>query len=90
VAIDAQLDPTASARVRERRLEHAAKKIDYWQRRAEEATRHHRRRRRRDLRARGVDFRRVKRCPAWPILVELDLGVDPARAPFSDDLDVSL
>lgn len=58
--------------MRQRRLEEAARKIDYWQRRAASAEKSHRRRRRLELRARGVDFRRVKRCPPWPILVRLD------------------
>jgi hypothetical protein len=88
VAIDAQLEPTASARVRRLRLEHAAKKIAYWQERAEDAARFHRKRRHRELLARGVNFDEVTRCPSWPILVELDLDGPPDPSLF--DLDLSL
>jgi hypothetical protein len=76
LAIDAQLDPTLSARAQARKLQRVADKIVYWQRRATEATRFHRERRERDLRARGVDPTKAVRCPPWPVLVELDLD-DP-------------
>lgn len=88
MAIDAQLDPTASARVRGLRLKHAAKKIAYWQQRAEEAARFHRERRHRELLARGIDIALVTRCPPWPTLVELDLDGPPDFGSF--DLDLSL
>ena len=86
MAIDAQLDQLASPDTEERKLEHVASKIVYWQKRAKDAAHYHRLRRRRDLRARGVDFRRVKRCPPWPILVQLDLAVDPVHPPFNSEL----
>ena len=73
LAIDAQLDPTLSARAQARKLQRVANKIVYWQRRTTEAARFHRERRERELRARGIDMDRVARCPPWPVLVELDL-----------------
>jgi hypothetical protein len=81
VAIDAQLDPEASPEVQKRRLEHAARKIAYWQRRAAHAATCHRKRRARELAALGIDFDRVVRCPTWPTLSTLDLTepLDPAR-----------
>jgi hypothetical protein len=72
VAIDAQLDPADSPRVVERKLKQAARKIDYWQKRAADAARYHRRRRRRELLARGFDPDQLTRCPPWPVLVQLD------------------
>lgn len=81
VAIDAQLDAGASPEHEQRKLEEAASKIVYWQRRAAVAERCHRARRVRDLRARGIDLDRVTRCPPWPTLLPLDLDepLDPAR-----------
>jgi hypothetical protein len=81
LAIDAQLDPTLSARAQARTLQRVATKIAYWQRRTTEAARCHRERRERELRARGIDMDRVTRCPPWPVLVELDLDepLNPAR-----------
>jgi len=73
-AINAQLDPTASARSLKKRLKLTARKIDYWQKRNVKSAYYHRRKRRSELLAAGVDLERAVRCPPWPILVELDLG----------------
>lgn len=81
LAIDAQLDPTLSARAQDRKLQRVANKIVYWQRRTTEAARCHRERRERELRALGVDMDRVARCPPWPVHVELDVDepLNPGR-----------
>jgi hypothetical protein len=72
IAIDAQLDPSASPRERERRLEVAAKKIAYHQRRSVVSARSHRKTRRAELLALGIDPDRILRCPPWPEFVQLD------------------
>ena len=81
MAIDAQLDPEASPEAQQLKLEHAARKIAYWQRRAAYAAVCHRKRRARELGALGIDLNRVVRCPPWPTLSMLDLAepLDPAR-----------
>jgi hypothetical protein len=72
IAIDAQLDPTASPRRLERTLEAAARKIDYYQRRAAVSTASHRKTRRAELLAHGIDPDRILRCPPWPVFIQLD------------------
>jgi hypothetical protein len=72
IAIDAQLDPSASPREQERKLEAAARKIDYHQRRGAVSTASHRKTRRVELLAFGIDPDRMLRCPPWPELVQLD------------------
>lgn len=72
IAIDAQLDPGASPRERERKLEAAAFKIAYHQRRGAASTASHRNTRRAELLALGIDPDRILRCPPWPVFVQLD------------------
>ena len=81
MAIDAQLDPHAQPAHQRLKLEQAAAKIRYWQKRAAEAARFHRARRERELRALGIDLDQVARCPPWPSVSRLDFAepLNPER-----------
>ena len=79
MAIDAQLDPSATPEHQQQKLEQALRKITYWQKRTAEAAQFHRARRERQLRALGLG--RVTRCPPWPTVSKFDFDepLDPAR-----------
>lgn len=62
-AVENQLDPMMGRKERRRLLEKIAEKIDHWQRSAAKAAYYHKKKRRRQLRAAGIDLRRVIRCP---------------------------
>jgi hypothetical protein len=61
-AVELQLDPHVSRRERLRRLDELARKIDYWQRHAEQAVRVHTKRRYRRLRALGIYVSKLPKC----------------------------
>lgn len=62
-AVEVQLDSEQPSRERTRLLEKVAATIEHWQRRNAEAAYYHDRRTRRELRAAGLDLRKVRRCP---------------------------
>ena len=60
--IEAQLDPAMSARERTRRLKKALARIEYWQESNQRAERSHCKRRRRELRLRGIQLSKLRKC----------------------------
>jgi hypothetical protein len=61
-AVEVQLDPEMPPQERTRRLEKTAEIISHWQAMNAKAAFYHDKRRRREMRALGIDLRKVRRC----------------------------